>query len=210
MIEGLDYSWGRPGADAIVAAGGKFVVRYLTFPGDNGKGLLRAELAELRAAGLDVAVVYQNGKTQTLGGASAGTRDAQTAQTALNDLGMQRWPVYFAVDFDATQAQLDVVEDYLRGAASVLGVERVGVYGGYATIDRCATNRTARWFWETYAWSSGSVHPAIHLHQYLNDQTVNGAAVDRDRAYQPEYGQHPIDPPRPANWWPTWFSQGGF
>ena len=200
-IEGFDYSWGRPGAAAIVAAGGRFVVRYLTFRGDNGKGLLRPELAELRGAGLDVAVVFQNGKTQTLGGQDSGVRDARLAESALADLGMQNWPVYFAVDFDATPSQLDVAEQYLRGAASVLGLRRTGVYGGYATLDRASGNRTASWFWQTFAWSGGRLHPAAHLYQYAGG-TVNGAPVDRNRAYPAEYGQHPVTTPAAAsNWW---------
>lgn len=200
-IEGFDYSWGRPGAASLVAAGGRFVVRYLTFPGDNGKGLLKPELSELRRAGLDVAVVFQNGKTQTLGGQDAGVRDARLAESALADLGMAGWPVYFAVDFDATAAQLDVAEQYLRGAASVLGLRRTGVYGGWPTIDRCYRNRTAAWFWQTFAWSGGKLHTAAHMYQYAGD-TINGAAVDRNRAYPAEYGQHPVTAaPAAPNWW---------
>ena len=206
-MEGYDYSWGRPGAAAIAAAGGRFVVRYLTFPGDNGKGLAPSELSELRSAGLDVAVVYQNGKSQALGGHDAGVNDAGTAETALAGLGMHDWPVYFAVDFDASSSQLDVVEDYLRGVASVIDIARTGVYGGYNTINRCYQHGTAKWFWQTYAWSASGPHPAIHLYQYSNDVTLNNAAVDHDRSYQPEFGQHPVTKP-PASWW-GWFSSGG-
>lgn len=197
MTEGVDYSWGRPGVSAIAAAGKSFVVRYLTFTGDTGKGLLPAELAELRSAGLDVAVVWQNGKTQTLAGADGGVRDAGLADAALAALGMQGWPVYFAVDFDASPAQLDVVEQYLRGAASVIGSARVGVYGGYRTLDRCNRNGTAAWFWQTIAWSDG-LHPAAHLYQHTVNVQLNGAAVDLDRAIRGEFGQHAVPAP------PTW------
>jgi hypothetical protein len=82
-----------------------------------------------------------------------------------------------------------VIDAYLAGAASVLGRERVGVYGGAVIIDHCQAVGSASWFWQTYAWSGGRVCPGIHLYQYQNGQTINGGSVDFTRSMQDNYGQ---------------------
>lgn len=190
MAEGVDYSWARPGAAALKAAGKTFVVRYLYRDGQGGKGLDASELADLQAHGLDVAVVYEGGNSRVLSGRAAGVTDAQAAQAQLTALGLPALPVYFAVDFNATAAQQGPIDDYLRGVASVLGLARVGVYGGLGPVQRCQANGTAAWFWQTYGWSGGAVASGIHLYQYRNGQTINGGLVDFCRSMQAEFGQH--------------------
>ena len=98
-------------------------------------------------------------------------------------------PVYFSVDFDASLSQQAAINEYLQGAGSVLGLARIGVYGGINVVTRCKSNRTASWFWQTYAWSAGKVSPFAHVYQWKNTQTINGAGVDYDRALQANYGQ---------------------
>jgi hypothetical protein len=70
-----------------------------------------------------------------------------------------------------------------------MGAARVGVYGGYWVIKRCAENGTARWLWQTYAWSGGHLSSAAHLYQYNNGEKIAGSSVDFDRALKPEFGQ---------------------
>jgi hypothetical protein len=96
--------------------------------------------------------------------------------------------VYFSADWDATSGEQAAIDAYLKGAASVLGAGRVGVYGSFDVINRCKRNGTARWFWQTYAWSGGRLSGAAHLYQYHNGQHINGA-VDLTRALVPEFGQ---------------------
>lgn len=190
-IEGVDYSFARPGGAALAAAGKKFAVRYLWADGNGGKGLDAAELADLHAHGIEVPVVFESTTQRALAGRAAGAADAATAAAQLTALGMGPLPVYFAVDFNATQAQMAAIDEYLEGAATVLGAARVGVYGGIAVVAHCQAAGTAAWLWQTYAWSSGRVQPGIHLYQYKNGQTINQGAVDFTRALQDEYGQSP-------------------
>ena len=194
--EGVDLSFARPGGKAIAAAGKRFVVRYVPYPGDNGKGLTRAEIADYHAHGLAIALVFESGAQRARHGRPAGVADAKTARAAIRALGMPATqPVYFAVDWDATPDEQGAIDAYLRGAASVLGAGRVGVYGGYRLIRRCKASGTAAWLWQTYAWSYQKVSSGIHLFQYSNTHRINGGAVDYVRAMKPSYGQW--EPPLP-------------
>ena len=187
--EGLDYSWARPGGAAIKNAGRKFVVRYLFEDGQGGKGLDASELADLLANGLEICLVYEAYAASPKGGRAVGVAHAEASQREINRLGLPKnSPVYFAIDWDAQAGEQAVIDEYLRGAASVIGMERVGVYGSAQVMARCMANKTATWFWQTYAWSRGQVTQGIHLYQYLNGQNLNGA-VDYNRTSLDNYGQ---------------------
>jgi len=189
--EGVDYSYGRPGGAALAAAGKHFAVRYVPYSGDGGKGLGKAELADLRIHGIDVALVFESSKGRALAGHAAGAADAQLGLDAMVALGFPTasTPIYFAVDFDATLAQQPALDAYLAGAAAVLTRSQVGVYGSASVVDRCAAKPSAAWFWQTYAWSAGRQSSHAHLYQYRNGQVINGAAVDFCRALAADFGQ---------------------
>ena len=188
--EGVDYSYGRPGGAALVAAGKSFAFRYVPYPGNGGKGLTTAELGDLQSHGLSVGLVFESTKGRALGGRPAGVSDATMTAAAITPLGFPAdRPVYFAVDFDAQATQQAAIDAYLGGAASVLSPSRVGVYGGLDVVNRCAENGSAQWFWQTYAWSGGRQSAHAHLYQYHNGQTINGAAVDFDRSITSDFGQ---------------------
>jgi hypothetical protein len=189
-IEGFDFSFARPGGRSIVAAGRAFVVRYVPYPGDGGKGLTAAEIVDYRKNGLAICLVFESTKARARAGQYAGRADATVAQDAIYRLGMPAsLPVYFAVDWDAQIVDQPLIDQYLRGAADILGASRVGVYGGINVINRCKVNKSARWFWQTYAWSAGRTAYGIHLYQYSNGRQLNGKAVDYTRAMQAQYGQ---------------------
>jgi Domain of unknown function (DUF1906) len=188
MLEGVDYSSSRPGGAALAAAGKRFCVRYVPYGGFS-KGLDRAELADLRAHGIAVALVWEQVTSRALQGSAAGAADALTSQAAVVSLGFPAGtPIYFAVDWQATLAQQPAINQYLNGAASVIGKARVGVYGSYDVLNRCRANGTAAWFWQTYAWSGGQIASYAHLYQYHNGVALNGS-VDLCRAMQTNYGQ---------------------
>jgi len=187
--EGVDYSWARPTGAALKAAGKVFAVRYLYPDGQGGKGLDANELSDLQANGIEVPVVYESYASRAKEGRAAGNADAKTAQAALVAVGLPAgMPIYFAVDYDAPESDQGAIDEYLRGAAEVIGLDRVGVYAGYWVIKRCHENNTAKYLWQTYAWSGGNVHPENHLYQYKNGQNLNGA-VDFCRALKDNYGQ---------------------
>lgn len=189
MIEGVDYSWGRPGGTALAANGKAFAMRYVAYPGEGGKAIDATELRDLHGHGIAVAFVFESTSNRAAAGRPAGVTDAGYAKTALNALGVPSdRPVYFAVDWGANASQQPFIDAYLGGAASVLGVARVGVYGSYDVVTRCHGSGSARWFWQTLAWSYGKFASFAHLYQYQNGATLNGASVDLDRAYQPDFG----------------------
>lgn len=193
-VEGVDYSYARPNPAGLVKAGKRFAVRYVTPPGKGAKGIDQAEYDALHAAGIAVVVVWENRAGDAMEGWPQGVADAKAAQAGLQRIvGLgDRLPVYFAVDWEAQPGELPTIRAYLQGAASVLGWQRVGVYGSYRVVENAADFDVAAWFWQTYAWSGGKVSTHAHLHQYLNGQSLAGGTVDLVRALKPEYGQHNV------------------
>ena len=216
-LKGCDYSTARPKISALAPAGIKFVVRY-TSPGVNPKNLTQAELTALLAAGIEVAVVFESVSGRMLAGHGAGISDAITADTAVKMLGMPGLPVYFACDFDAAAGQQPLINDYLDGAASVIGRARTGIYGGYWPVSRALNAAKATYAWQTYAWSSytGTLPPhaekwevpphsghwfladtRAQLRQGPNGVPLGGGTVDLDHAYATDFGQWPRPKPPP-------------
>lgn len=188
-VEGVDYSWARPGGAALAKAGKHFAVRYLYPDGQGGKGLDPGELSDLRSHGIEVPVVYESYAGRAREGRAAGQADGKTAQKALEALGLPKgMPIYFAVDYDAPESDQSAIDNYLKGCADSIGASRVGVYGGYWIVKRCKANNSAKWLWQTYAWSGGNLLAGVHLYQYSNGQELNGS-VDFNRALQSNYGQ---------------------
>lgn len=189
MAEGVDYSFARPGGAALKAAGKVFAWRYLYPDGQGGKGIDASELSDLTAHGIEVPIGFESYAQRMLEGHAAGVTDANTAQAALAPAGLPTgMPIYFAADFDATPAQQAAINDYLDGVASVIGLARTGIYGGFYVVERAAQAGKAKWFFQTYAWSGGQWFSGNHLEQYLNNQNINGA-VDLVRSKQDNYGQ---------------------
>ncbi len=218
MREGVDYSatsWsGSPSVAALNANGHTFVGRYAV--GDKspgGRGITAEEYRRMRDGGIDVFLYWQTTTNWMLGGWNAGVQGAQNAQFNIRNAGMpEDTPVYFACDFDAASWQLPALHDCLRGAASILGADRVGVYGGYTVIDACHREGTATFFCQTLAWMYGrGWHPAAHLHQYGFNYWLDGTNCDRVRATQDYFGQAagaPAKPKPPKPYAPIWTPDG--
>jgi len=178
MTEGVDYSWSRPGGAALAAAGKCFAGRYL-YPG-GGKGLTAGEVNDLHAHGILVFTIFESSAMRALDGFAAGAADARTAQGQLAACGLPAdQVVYFGVDFDATDAQLAAIDDYLHGAGSVHGQELVGVYGSYRVTTHCRASGSAPHGFQTYAWSwlnhVNQIDDGADFYQYNNGQTLNGS-----------------------------------
>jgi peptidoglycan hydrolase-like protein with peptidoglycan-binding domain len=187
--EGIDYAWhGQVNAQAIKAAGKSFVMRYLSH--DDSKDLHRSEAALLASHGIDVGVVWELRANRALAGWGAGAQDAREALAQARACGMPAGrPIYFAVDWDATDAQKPAIAKYLGGAASVLGKEHVGVYGSYYVVKYMFDHGVCKYGWQTYAWSGGHRDPRAQLYQHLNGQRLAGLSVDFDTAYHEDFGQ---------------------
>lgn len=191
-IEGVDYAFPpNPTAAALKTAGKAFACRY-GGPGSDAKQLHAAELAALSAAGIYVVANAEGAADGLKGGYAAGKSWAADADAHFRALGMPAdRPIYLSVDFDANSTHWPALDAAMNGAASVLGRERVGVYGGYKVIAHFAAmkDRLATWYWQTYAWSGGQWHSAAHIQQYRNGVTIGGADCDLNRAMVTDYGQ---------------------
>lgn len=202
MTAGVDYAWGRPGGAALQAAGLTFAARYLSH--DATKALDPDEANDLAAHGIWLVVVFEDAAERALDGAAAGAADAQYAAAQAAAAGMPPGrPIFFAVDFDTTPDQQTTVNQYLSGAASVLGAGQVGVYGGFWTVSRALDAGAAAWAWQTDGWSGGQWDPRAVLRQPGGTVTIAGVDCDQDTAMVDDFGQWmpgrtPTPPAEPA------------
>jgi Domain of unknown function (DUF1906) len=188
-VEGVDYAWARPDPVELHRIGKRFASRYLSYS-ITGKNLEAAERDQLHAAGLSIVLNWETRANAALDGFAAGRTHATSAANMARALGAPaQLPIYFSIDFEPVGPQWTAVAEYFRGIATVLPLTRVGVYGGYETIDRARMGRWATWLWQTYAWSGGRWHPAAHVQQYRNGVNLAGGEVDLNRAMTVYFGQ---------------------
>lgn len=195
--EGIDYAYHHAlNLDALRAAGVTFAMRYLSH--DAAKNLSAGEAQLLGDGGIDIGVVWESSARRALAGHDAGVADATTAASQATACGMPAGrPIYFAVDFDAADADKPKLADYLRGAAQVLGLDAVGVYGGYWVVKYCFDESVAAFGWQTYAWSGGHRDSRAQIYQHLNGVSIGGLACDRDTALAADFGQWRPHSPAP-------------
>lgn len=195
---GIDFSFGtKPTPAELLAAGVTFVCRYLST--DTGKDLSGSEYAGYRTNGIDVVVVWETTANRMLDGAAAGTADANAAVALLKEIGVPGTPpIYFACDFDATPSEQTQIHAYLNGAAAVIGVSRVGIYGGFWPVARAFAAGDVTFGWQTFAWSGGSWEPRAQLRQVQNGVMVAGIKADIDHAVADNFGQVTFKPTPPV------------
>ena len=176
------------------------VVRYVGAA--KWKSLTRKEADALRAQGIDIAAVYETKAKWMLAGRKAGVSAAKTARAAIIKCGGPRKPfVYFACD-TATH-NYAAVNACLRGAASVLGADHVGIYGSYSVCDAALKSGYATKAWQTEAWSSGKVLPQAVLYQAA--RRFNGSlGIDYDSNFlrADDIGQWGYAPAGDVAWTP--------
>ncbi len=197
----LDYSAGVLSADDIKSAGAVGAIRYVSDrrPGAGwmiGKPMKIDEARELSQAGLKIVSNYQFGKGETsdwLGGQPAGITHAKRGvelHTAAG--GPATVPIYASIDDNPSYDQYkQQVAPYLRGWESVIGHQRVGVYGNSKVIDWALQDGLGSWFWQ-HNWGTpqGFVHPAAHLHQFeIDARKVAGVGVDLNNILKAQFGQ---------------------
>ncbi len=211
MAFGLDYSMGMPAISDMKAAGVAFVCRYTGyFSGYNmnaiatpqGKCLTPGEAKTLLAGGITPVSNYEwyatrpiddgfGGRWSTDQAYSAGVWDAQTGNTIhVACGGPASAALYLSGDWDFdTSSDGPLVAAYFKGAASALGLARIGAYGGYWLIKYLFDNGLITYGWQTYAWSGGLWEPRAHIQQYSNSVIMSGLEVDYDRSMQADFGQ---------------------
>jgi hypothetical protein len=119
---------------------------------------------------------------------SAGVSDAQDAEAEVESIGVPAGrPIYFAVDFDATSSDATACNAYFQGVASVLGLSRTGVYGGYYIVNELMSAGLATWGWQTYAWSNGQWASSAQLRQTMDG--IDNGDLDADEGMVADFGQ---------------------
>ena len=177
-IEGVDYSVSRPSPSGLYTAGKRFAMRYVGL-GTSDKHLTWSERAALHSAGLGIGVVCEGTEAWMLRGRDAGIEAAVISNRHVVKCGLPPWtPIFFAADFQGNIYQWNAVLNCLRGAESVIGYDRTGLYGGYECVRYVVQEMGARYYWQTHAWSHGMWHPSAHIQQYHNGVTVAGGDCD--------------------------------
>ncbi|WP_280465233.1 glycoside hydrolase domain-containing protein [Nocardia brasiliensis] len=199
----LDFSAELIDPAAIKAAGHVGVIGYFSGrrPGAEwmkAKPLTREYCDRLRAEGLELVTNYQYGKGATsdwCGGYDAGVEHARIALAnhfAAGGPGFR--PLYAPVDDNPTLEEWNtLIAPFLRGWASVVGLEWTGVYCNARCIDWALEDGVATWFWQ-HNWSGdpsiNGDHPAAHMHQIRIDKDqVAGVGVDINTILKDDYGQ---------------------
>lgn len=187
---GIDFAWGGPIAPATLhGAGVSFVARYLS--PDPTKNLALSELHSYLAADIDVVLDWEYAANAALNGYDQGVSDAKAADAQAKALGLDGAPIYFSVDFDATQAQQTAINEYFQGVASVIGLDRTGVYGGFYVVQRVLNAKLAAYAWQTYAWSGGQWDTRACIRQTQNNIWLGGVNGDWDTSMTADFGQMP-------------------
>jgi hypothetical protein len=161
-----------------------------------GKPMQITEARDLNQSGLKIVSCYQYGKESSadwLGGQGAGVTHAKRGwQLHMAAGGPPGAPIYASIDDDPSYEEYkQQVAPYLRGWESVLGHQRVGVYGNSKTIDWALQDGLGSYFWQ-HNWGSpgGRTHPAANLHQVeIDKRNVGGVGVDINNICKPQFGQ---------------------
>jgi hypothetical protein len=196
-VKGCDYSWARPGGQALSQAGYQFVCRYLS-PDNTGKNISPLEATDLLFHGLSIVLNWESTGTDMT--YLNGVNDAHAAAAEAGAVGQPPdRPIYFSVDTDPHPIQAQIGA-YFGGVVSVLGPERSGCYGGFVAL-QVAQAQGARWFWQANAWSPEGVFGPRQLYQTL--QQDFGGSVDVDFSVADDFGQWPgpasLPPPAPPH-----------
>ncbi len=202
-VAGMDASVGcGPFASRIAATGMKFVIRY--YSKSAKKSLTRAEAAELSAANLRLAVVYEDFNNDIrFFNAKLGGENAAEALASAAGMGQPSGSaIYFAVDFDPSEVEVrGPVSDYFRALSQSFAVATtryaLGVYGSGLT---CRLLRDTGL--STFTWLSGSTgfresamfRPQAHLLQVSPERRIcdGDLEIEDDIAQSEKFGAFQI------------------
>lgn len=186
---GVDYSWARPSGALLQKRGVNFAGRYL-WAHEGNKGIGKVEYEDLLAHNIYPFFFYETWAEDSMaGGYDVGVKHAQAAQKFLDALGLPNHPVHFNVDHEATAGQMPAILEGMRGAASVIGKKRSGIYGQYSVV-KAVLDEGYTYACQTYAWSGGKWDDRATTRQWSNGQWND--SVDFEWAMKDDFGQNPV------------------
>lgn len=177
MAYWLDYSAARLDGPTIRNAGYAGAIRYVG--GTSTKHTTAAEYNSIKAAGLGFLAVMEVNTGDANGGYAQGVAYAQRAKAHCDQLGYGG--VIFFCNDTPSLPSASLWDDYLTGAASVLGWDRVGAYGFANAMDVARNATPCRYFW--LAGSSRGIAPRPYLNFWQDNNTqvtVGGITCDRN------------------------------
>lgn len=138
-------------ATALYDAGYRYVGRYLTgtVGGTTSKAMTRDEIKSIFAAGLNIFPIFQEG-TPSLDRYTKeeGLVEGKKAYKAALALGIpQGTIIYFAIDYDVTDAQVTYVKNYFKGINQIFNQSnfyQVGIYGPRNVCSKVCTANLAK------------------------------------------------------------------
>jgi hypothetical protein len=175
----------------IVSAGVKFVARYYSRNAAKNIGL--SEAKALSGAGIDIVTVWESGGDHAaFFSHGQGADDATSAVNQARSVGQPAGtPVYFAVDFDASQTELDTqIVPYFQGVADGLTVMgqgtppyKVGVYGSGLVCSTLLQRKlvTHTWLSMSTGFQGSKTFADWNIRQHLTSDPFGlGFSVDPD------------------------------
>lgn len=191
----IDEAWAKVNPVAARSVGYTGVIGYVS-EDVTGKNWTQGALNGVRAAGMDVGVVYEFDPKVALKGGARGARDALIAIPELTALGFPRGVCcYAAVDWDVQPSEMDSVRNYALAFQATCEAHgyRAGIYGGYNVCNMLHASGWTGLLWQTYAWSGGRWLAAANVRQIRNGVFVAGANVDEDTSQTTDWGQWSAD-----------------
>jgi hypothetical protein len=188
MIQGFDMftpCTSATNAACLKRAGYTFAGRYYSI--DSSKALTSTEAQLLCGAGLLIVSVYEDDGDGGSFSANLGTENAQTAVQQANAVGQPGGSaIYFAVDYDASEADLTAnIEPYFRAVQSILQSHdyAIGVYGSGLVCSSIleAGLATYAWLSMSTAWRGSTTFKGWSIRQ-LSTTTICTLSVDTDQA----------------------------
>ncbi|HYC93651.1 MAG TPA: DUF1906 domain-containing protein [Thermoanaerobaculia bacterium] len=157
-----------------------------------GKKLTASEAQLLSSNGIDLVAVFEDAPTEaSYFSASRGTRDANAALAQAASVGQPAGSaIYFTVDYDASQSDIDgVITDYFQAIAATLGTQYVtGVYGSGNTCTAILKSGHAKLAWLAQSTGWGGYQS---FHDWVIKQgpegSICGLSSDSDEA-QGDFG----------------------
>lgn len=179
----LDYSARQLDGQTVKNAGYAGAIRYIDTPKKMGqKHTTPIEYHGLINAGLTVYLVIERAISDPDSGFAGGQAMARDARAGADFVGYPaNMPIFFCND-RTTVASASLWRGYLDGAASILGVSKVGAYGFANAIDIAQGH--AAYFWQSGRRSD--VRNSTNFWQDNNTQVqVGGITCDRNLILKP-------------------------
>lgn len=177
-----DYLYAPASPSAIKAAGYSAVLRYL-------RNLTATEIAQIHAAGLGLATIFETLATEALGGAAKGAADGALVRSQCLSLGQPAGSLvtFNIADFKPTAAQMPLLQEYLVAFEQALGTYKFGPYVTNFALEKLTTaGVTGQFWWENAMTDTGvtgdtSVNPLTALYQRVTPSLhITGATGSWD------------------------------